>query len=224
MAGADVVRGSPIVRASALTRQAIPTIVARCGAFCETGECLRSVCYCGEVPCGGCEAGTVCDGDCVDTTSDPNHCGGCGTVCESGDCFDSWCYCGMVPCGCADGEICHGACVDTTTDSTNCGGCGYVCEFGECADSMVSVHGGIYLLCRAIASTRPSMPTTVAVATTIVPVASAPTALVRVRLSRRSVPTSAALTSRPTSPTAEAVTPPADSAPVLREHASATRD
>lgn len=46
---------------------------------------------------------TLCDGACVDTSSDPAHCGGCGTICEQGascsggDCVVSQaCFCGEI--------------------------------------------------------------------------------------------------------------------------------
>jgi hypothetical protein len=87
------------------------------------------------VPCFDDE--TDCGGDCVDTSSDPNHCGGCGVLCpvEQGlQCVDSVCVgdvdCppGLVDCG-------GGACVDLTSDPFNCGGCNVVCPTGDCIAS-----------------------------------------------------------------------------------------
>jgi hypothetical protein len=58
--------------------------------------------------CGG---GTqdCCNGVCVDTSSDPNHCGSCMTSCNGMTC-------------------CASKCVDLTNNLTNCGACGNSCK------------------------------------------------------------------------------------------------
>ena len=74
-----------------------------------------------------------CDGHCVDTASDPDHCGSCtadpcptGAVCSVGACA-----CvgdGMWDCG-------GPACVNLNTDFANCNACGHTCDAGQtCVD------------------------------------------------------------------------------------------
>lgn len=80
-------------------------------------------------PCG--QGQSYCDETCIDTTSDPNNCGGCGVTCPSwnSQCIDSRCVC--------DNEsysYCNGFCIDTQYDPQNCGGCGIVCEEGSSCD------------------------------------------------------------------------------------------
>ncbi len=60
---------------------------------------------------------TECGRDCVDTTTDPNNCGGCGVVVMNGVCVDG------RP-GCSGGrQACGSECVNTNTDPRHCGGC-----------------------------------------------------------------------------------------------------
>jgi len=81
--------------------------------------------------------GTLCDGVCVDTTSDEAHCGACGNACaQATACVDGAC--------CPAGQIeCDGACTDPSL-RTSCGGCGVVCGDDEaCAvTSRQSLAGG----------------------------------------------------------------------------------
>lgn len=103
---------------------------------------------------GDCEGGLVdCGGVCVDTSSDPSHCGGCGSACgEGGLCAGGVCSVGVgvgigtcagacsdpyvqdpasCQCFCPAGLTdCGGACVDASSDTANCGGCGIVCPSG----------------------------------------------------------------------------------------------
>ncbi len=66
-----------------------------------------------------------CSGACVNTQSDPNHCGSCTNACAPG----STCTAGV--CGCAMGQsTCNGKCVDVQSDSQNCGACGTACASG----------------------------------------------------------------------------------------------
>ena len=77
----------------------------------------------------GCGAGlSECAGGCVDTSSDPAHCGACGKacpggqVCDNGGCSDS----------CSSGRTnCDGACVDLDKDPLHCGDCAVACNSGE---------------------------------------------------------------------------------------------
>ncbi len=58
--------------------------------------------------CGGGSQG-CCNGVCVDTSSDPKHCGGCGINCNGKTC-------------------CSSTCTDTSVDVNNCGSCGTSCS------------------------------------------------------------------------------------------------
>ena len=78
----------------------------------------------------------LCLGVCVETSSDPDNCGGCGrrcspdTICQRGTCADA----------CAEGlTSCQQACVDTSSHPQHCGACNNecpvdsVCDLGVCA-------------------------------------------------------------------------------------------
>src|SRR4051794_27844556 len=61
---------------------------------------------------------TQCSGECVDTRTDPRHCGNCGTACAPG----SVCSSGTCAQACPPTEIaCAGGCVDPQTSKTHCG-------------------------------------------------------------------------------------------------------
>jgi hypothetical protein len=93
-----------------------------------------------------CPGGTTDCGDCVDTSNDPNNCGGCGILCQNGaDCVNGVCQtpcplcqvnengtCVPTPCGAC--EVCSDTtgqceptcfpgqtCVDGTCQSPRCG-------------------------------------------------------------------------------------------------------
>jgi Domain of unknown function (DUF5060)/Stigma-specific protein, Stig1/Putative collagen-binding domain of a collagenase len=96
---------------------------------------------------------TACGLDCVDTQSDPEHCGTCTNACPA----PQVCSLGVCSETCANGlEDCGGACVDTQSDADHCGACDTACAagasctggqcdcpagtedcFGECADLQV---------------------------------------------------------------------------------------
>jgi len=65
---------------------------------------------------------TLCGGDCVDTTSDPNNCGTCFNVC-SGACVNSMCDTTTtnVP---PQGTCAHSLCDDSTLLASGCDGVG----------------------------------------------------------------------------------------------------
>ncbi|MGK3995620.1 MXAN_6577-like cysteine-rich protein [Sorangium sp. So ce1024] len=69
-----------------------------------------------------------CDGVCVDTRTDPNHCGRCGAQCDPGRaCAGSLCRR-----TCLEGFTeCDGACVDLRADPQHCGACGNACDLGR---------------------------------------------------------------------------------------------
>ncbi len=73
-----------------------------------------------------CSSGTLCNGACVDLTSDRGNCGSCGAVCEGGKkCNLGYCSC-PSPCVSANGQ-----CANLASDPQNCGACGNVCPPGK---------------------------------------------------------------------------------------------
>ncbi|XXX80135.1 MXAN_6577-like cysteine-rich protein [Sorangium sp. So ce134] len=89
--------------------------------------------------CGDNPALERCDGECVDTRTDPNHCGRCGKQCAPGRaCVGG--LCGRI---CLEGLTdCGDTCVDLTSDAQHCGQCdracgpGRPCEGGACRCSV----------------------------------------------------------------------------------------
>ena len=86
-----------------------------------------------------CQPGlTECDGACVNTDGDADHCGQCGMDCGNQVCADAMCAddCGGL-------EQCGNSCADFDTDPLNCGECGQVCGNdelcieGECVDGLL---------------------------------------------------------------------------------------
>lgn len=114
---------------------------------CGNGTCTCLVC--------ACDPGWIaCASRCVDTTTDPAHCGGCGDACPAGfACSGSTCVCNQTLCAgecvntqtsethcgeCRDACVagttprcCSGSCVDLAADPANCGSCGAVCAATE---------------------------------------------------------------------------------------------
>lgn len=112
-----------------------------CGAMtCNEGQALDDdTCTCIDANGGGCSSPLVNCGDasfpiCIDTTSDPNGCGGCGVVCESGSCVDSACTCVSDGGSCKSADTC---CSNICPPSGICG-CvplaGACNSTGECCD------------------------------------------------------------------------------------------
>ena len=109
------------------------------GGECDNATCINGVCGLVTVndgqPCSQpgyvCQGGacaclkTECSGECVDTSTDPSHCGMCSNVCPIGaSCAAGTCAC---PAGTTD---CAGTCTDTSNDSMHCGACGSPCQGG----------------------------------------------------------------------------------------------
>jgi hypothetical protein len=94
-----------------------------------------------------------CGGICVDSTSDPQNCGGCGHVCPTGA------TCEFAKCSCPDDQTnCNDHCVDTQTDHDHCGSCethcgacqecqGGQCVAKTCAEGTVCCQGNCVPLC-----------------------------------------------------------------------------
>lgn len=94
------------------------------GATC-TGlfECVAGSCEC--------PAANTCGSECVDTETDPNHCGGCFAACPTAAaCSGGTCECqGTL-------TACGSICADTTSNPLHCGGCNQVCPSGgQCVNS-----------------------------------------------------------------------------------------
>ncbi len=142
-----------------------------CGNDCTQGGTLMIpgiVCGGGQCLCEGGQ-GTIClsvDEDsatslaCVDTTSDPNNCGGCGIVPDGGGpypdgglppsaficadvCSGGGCVCGGIQLSCAagtwnadGGPNDAGACLSVATDANNCGACGNACSSSYAANAV----------------------------------------------------------------------------------------
>ncbi|HEX3854070.1 MAG TPA: hypothetical protein VHW01_24070, partial [Polyangiaceae bacterium] len=79
---------------------------------------------------GAMATGTVADGSCHDTQSDPANCGACGHACASGQtCALGVCQTAVSSCS-APLSLCSGACVDLAA-TANCGACGNACAAGQ---------------------------------------------------------------------------------------------
>jgi hypothetical protein len=89
-----------------------------------------------------------CGGGCVDTNTDPMHCGSCGTACATGQicvlgvctAVDAGVMCGTAADCMASQLCCGGRCV--ASDRKNCGVCGTVCSAGTqdcCSDRCVDL-------------------------------------------------------------------------------------
>ncbi len=86
-----------------------------------------------------CDAGplTVCNGACVDVSSDRFNCGSCGNACAQNQlCSESFCTTcpgkSEVACGTSGAAFC----ADLSSDTTNCGSCGNACSHGSlCSNS-----------------------------------------------------------------------------------------
>jgi hypothetical protein len=86
----------------------------------------------------GCSGATLCDGACVDTSSDPDHCGACGRACSShgaseaprcvgGRCIVR-CSPGLADCVSPVSPPDDGCETDITTDDNHCGSCNNLCR------------------------------------------------------------------------------------------------
>lgn len=113
-----------------------PESQVKCGDACvepDTCVCDRGcdaeLEVCGDGVCL-CRVGLMrCGAACVDTRSDPDHCGSCDAMCGGAKslCQESEC---AAQCQ-APRATCGGACVDTNVDSLHCGGCDMLCKSAE---------------------------------------------------------------------------------------------
>lgn len=85
---------------------------------------------------GGCGSLTDCGGNCVDTNTDVDNCGGCAQPCPSGLNLNGVASCKAATCvmQCFNGYAdCNNMAVDgcetgIDSDTNNCGACGYFCD------------------------------------------------------------------------------------------------
>lgn len=122
-----------------------------CDIECSLQEtCQGGLCACGQQVCGEgeacCEA-TTTDGTtvetCIDTASNPRHCGGCGVTCGDGEaCVEGRCVCGdqRIEGGavCENGlRCCNGECAFAGSPTCQCATDGDACSGICCAKSCV---------------------------------------------------------------------------------------
>jgi hypothetical protein len=72
-----------------------------------------------------------CEQDCVNPSTDTNHCGSCGNACVAGQsCVTGNCVC------MGDTTLCGGQCVDTDVNVLHCGRCNSPCHDGVCKEGV----------------------------------------------------------------------------------------
>ncbi len=106
-----------------LTMSAMALVLglAACGGNEEKKDPVAGPPICGEEE-------LLCGAGCVDTQTDPRHCGGCDVAC--GD--EEACAAGVCVLSCpAEQDECGGGCFDLQTSDDNCGACGNSCGVGE---------------------------------------------------------------------------------------------
>lgn len=117
-----------------------------CGGVCDAPPAIcsdTSVCGPGGVcTCPGADQDLCYDGvsayHCVDTASNPDHCGNCYSSCPTGTaCVDGHCDCGVGSHYCqpsTSGE--QGVCTNLADDPEHCGGCLNHCPGTPCNDGV----------------------------------------------------------------------------------------
>jgi hypothetical protein len=123
---------------------------------CTTGQCSHTAVSCDDglactadacestsdltFTCSNVTSGSdaVCNGQCIDTQTDPNNCGSCGVQCgPNSACTQSECVCdvGFDDCNETPG------CETDISSEPNCGGCGVTCfDDNECTADLCSAQ------------------------------------------------------------------------------------
>ena len=119
------------------------TVSAASGVVIVAGRADRSV----HAQFDNCPPGLrECSGVCVDTSSDPAHCGSCFNACPAGQSCT-----GFLGCSCPSGTMERsGICTNTSSDPAHCGYCSNACRGGE------SCRGGTCVSTNQV----PAIPTT----------------------------------------------------------------
>ena len=74
----------------------------------------------------------LCNGTCVDTTTDSQYCGSCTRKCNTTGHGTTSCSNSQCVTQCDSGyALCSGQCVDTSSNKQNCGGCGITCTMSK---------------------------------------------------------------------------------------------
>jgi hypothetical protein len=111
----------------------------------QTATCVNGSCVYAAAPCP--PGFTSCNGECVDTTTDPEHCGMCGHACPTPS--NGLTVCSQSQCqACPPGALsCGAACIDGERDPKNCGACNSPCAANEeCVGSMCVALGPSFLV------------------------------------------------------------------------------
>lgn len=97
-------------------------------------------------PCASCTASqTCCDGQCVDLSSDWQHCGSCDNSCPGTSCANNTCSstCVLPFLNCDQNVITNGCEVNAASDPDNCGSCGASCSFdATCENGLCTCPAG----------------------------------------------------------------------------------
>lgn len=111
-----------------------------CGTSCGDVVSCASTEWCDRGACACLPGLDACGGACVDTKTDPGHCGHCNAPCAPGEaCNGGKCGAPATSQACEQRGLasCDGSCLDLARDPRSCGKCGRVCHAGElCADGV----------------------------------------------------------------------------------------
>ena len=135
---------------------AVASDPANCGAcgrqcdsdeVCDAGTCVEAcdascdndveLCVDGECTCR--DGFVLCDGECVDISTDKDHCGMCGRDCGEQPCGGGECQpddCPGFP------DLCEYSCTDVQSDPLNCGECEHECHPSQDCVGGLCVSGG----------------------------------------------------------------------------------